>query len=428
MIVDPRLKALIPPLDITERTLLENSIIAEGCRDPLIVWEGKDILIDGHNRYEICQEHGIRYKTVQRSFADIHEVIEWMCVNQLGRRNLTDTARADLRGKRYNNEKQRHGGQVPKHQGSTHNEYSLDARTSDRIAREENVSRATIQRDAKFSEALDVLENIGVQRQEITSGRRKVKQKDVLALAATAKDNPDTAKKAWHKVEEQGDTSGAIKAALRDVRNEEAALVIEQNQDDLVEVHHGDFAALSMLIEDGSVDAIITDPPYPAEYLPTWSSLAEVAMRVLKPGGWCIAYSGKQHLDDVMRRMTDAGLIYYWQIIFKQTVTATIHARKVNTTYKPILLFQKPPITQPDGYFMDIIQGRGMEKDGHEWQQSEDGFAWLIEQFTNVGDRIMEPFSGSGTCPAVAKRLSRYCIAYEIDEAAYAATCQRVFG
>lgn len=420
--IDQELRALIPPLQEAERQLLEDSVLSEGCRDPLVIWRGRNILVDGHNRYEICQEHGLPYDIIERDFADRYAVIEWMCVNQLGRRNLTDAARADLRGKRYNNEKQR----VGRPSKITHNE-SIAEPTYDRIAREENVSRATIQRDAKFSEALDVLENIGVERRQITSGKRKVKQKDVITLAQTARENPDAAKKAWVKVEEQGDTSGAIKAALRDVRNEEAALVIEASRDELVQIHHGDFAALSMMEQDGSFDAIITDPPYPAEFLPTWTSLAEVAMRVLKPGGWCIAYTGKQHLDEVMRRMTDAGLAFYWQIIFKQTVTATIHARKVNTTYKPILLFQKPPITQPEGYFMDIIQGRGMEKDGHEWQQSEDGFEWLIQQFTNVGDRIMEPFSGSGTCPAVAKRLSRFCVAYEIDEKAYAASCRRVF-
>ena len=426
-IIDPRFRALIPPLQATELELLESSLAAEGCRDPLIVWAERDTLVDGHNRYEICQRLQIPYQVVLRSFEDEHAVIEWMCVNQLGRRNLTDAARADLRGKRYNNEKQRHGGQWP-NRGSTHNEYSLDGRTVGRIASEESVSRATIWRDARFSEALDILENIGVERREITSGRRKVKQKDVVVLAQTAKENPDAAKKAWAKVEDQGATSGAIKAAIRDVRNEEAALVIEANQDDLVQIHHGDFFALSMLEADGSFDAIITDPPYPAEFLPTWSSLGEVAMRVLKPGGWCIAYSGKQHLDEVMKRMTASGLAFYWQVIFKQTVTATIHARKVNTTYKPILIFQKPPITPPDAYFLDIIQGGGVEKQGHEWQQSEDGFAWLIERFTDVGDRIMEPFTGSGTCPLVARRLHRFCIAYEIDAIAHASACKRVFG
>jgi hypothetical protein len=420
--VDPKFRALIPPLDATERQILEASILAEGCRDAIVVWQERDVIIDGHNRWDICQQHGLEAPTRTMSFADEHEVVEWMCVNQLGRRNLSDAARSDLRGKRYNNQK------MAAHRPERTQNGNVSGRTAERIASEDNVGKNTVIRDAQFSAALDTLADMGVDRQDITSGKRKVKKNAVVALAKLAEADPDAARAAWDRVVAEGDKAGSIKAAIRDVKNAKAAEGITQTGDELVELHLGDFTTLSSTLENGSIDAIITDPPYPAEFLPEWSNLAHVAMRVLKPGGWCIAYSGKQHLDQVMRRMTDGGLVFYWQIIFKQTVTATIHARKVNTTYKPILMFQKPPITPPDGYFMDIIQGRGMEKDGHEWQQSEDGFEELIQKFTNVGDLILEPFSGAGTCPAVARRLSRRCIAYEIDPQAHAATTARLWG
>jgi 16S rRNA G966 N2-methylase RsmD len=422
--VDPKLRSLIPPLDPTEKQLLEASIVAEGCRDAIIVWAERDLIVDGHNRWDICQKHGLQPPVRELPFEDEHAVIEWMCVNQLGRRNLTDAARADLRGKRYNNQKAAQGGD---RRSSGHND-NLNGSTANRIATDDGVGIRTVTRDAEFSAALDRLGDLGVDRQDITSGKRKVKKNAVVALAKLAEDDPDAARQAWDRVVAEGDTAGSIKAAMRDVRNAKAAENIRQTGDDLVQLHLGDFALLSDILEDGSVDAIITDPPYPAEFLPEWDRLGDTAMRVLKPGGWCIAYSGKQHLDVVMRKMTDAGLAFYWQVIFKQTVTATIHSRKVNTTYKPILLFQKPPITQPEGYFMDIIQGRGMEKDGHEWQQSEDGFAWLIERFTNVGDLILEPFSGAGTCPVVARSLSRRCVAFEIDPQAHAASAARLWG
>jgi hypothetical protein len=211
------------------------------------------------------------------------------------------------------------------------------------------------------------------------------------------------------------------------VKNEKAAALIDRTGDDLVTLHLGDFAALSADMPDGSVDAIITDPPYPAEFLPEWTKLGETAMRLLKPGGWCIAYSGKAHLDEVIVRLRDSGLSFFWQVIFQQTVTPTFHPRKVNTTYKPILIFQKPPMTPPDAYFMDTIHGQRVEKDGHEWQQSEDGFRWLIETFTNVGDLIVEPFSGAGTCPVVARDLRRRCVAFEIDASAHAASASRLW-
>jgi 16S rRNA G966 N2-methylase RsmD len=419
--VDPKFRALIPPLNPTERQILETSILAEGCRDAIVVWEEQNVIIDGHNRWDICQQHGLEAPTRTLSFADEHDVVEWMCVNQLGRRNLSDTARSDLRGKRYNNQKQRQGTYQSAQNGH------IAGRTAERIAAEENVGTNTVRRDAEFSAALDTLADMGVDRQDITSGKRKVKKNAVVALAKLAEDNPDAARAAWDRVVAEGDTAGSIKAAMRDVRNSAAASAIADTSDELVELHLGDFAELTANLEPGSVDAIITDPPYPAEFLPEWDKLGSTAMRLLKPGGWCIAYSGKQHLDVVMRKMTDAGLKYYWQVVFQQTVSATIHPRKVNTTYKPILMFQKPPITPPEAYFSDTIKGERVEKDGHEWQQSENGFAWLIEKFTNVGDLIVEPFSGSGTCPVVARRLSRRCLAYELDPQAFAASQARLW-
>ena len=424
--IDNELRSLIPPLQDEELRLLEQSIQREGCREPLVVWKGHGTVVDGHNRFEICRKIDVTFDVVEIEFDSKHDVIEWMCINQLGRRNLTDAARSDLRGKRYNNEKNREGRPTKeRHQSDA---VSKPERSRERIAKEEGVGSATILRDGEYSAALDTLETLGIERQEFTSGRRKIQKSAVKQLAETAKEDPEAARIAWQKVEKQGPSSGAIKSALRDVRNEQAAETITRNSDELIQVHHGDFAALSADLEPGTIDAIITDPPYPYEFIDQWTNLSVAAMRLLKPGGWCIAYSGKQHLAEVIRRMSDGGLSYFWQVIFMQTVTPTIHPRKVNTRYKPILLFQKPPITPPEGYFVDVIDGKGVEKSDHEWQQSEDGFAWLIERFTNVGDTIVEPFAGGGTVPAVAQRLGRFCIAYEIEEASYAATCKRVFG
>ncbi len=92
--IDPEFKALIPPLTPDERAGLEASILTEGCRDALIVWG--DILIDGHNRYEICTKHNIPYKTQQIEFASRAEARIWIRKNQLARRNLTDGWKIEL--------------------------------------------------------------------------------------------------------------------------------------------------------------------------------------------------------------------------------------------------------------------------------------------------------------------------------------------
>lgn len=89
--IDPEFKNLIPPLTAEEYAGLEESILAEGCRDALILWDG--ILIDGHNRYEICTRHNIPFETTEMFFPSRDDVKLWMMKNQLSRRNLNDMQR-----------------------------------------------------------------------------------------------------------------------------------------------------------------------------------------------------------------------------------------------------------------------------------------------------------------------------------------------
>ena len=92
--IDPELRDLIPPLTENERMMLTESIIANGCETPLTVWNG--VLVDGHNRYAICHEHGVPFEIREKSFESREEVICWMYRNQIGRRNLNDFQRAEI--------------------------------------------------------------------------------------------------------------------------------------------------------------------------------------------------------------------------------------------------------------------------------------------------------------------------------------------
>lgn len=87
-------KALIPPLSPDEREELEQSILEHGCRDAILTWNGW--IIDGHNRFEICEGNGIEYRTQEMEFNDESAVKIWMIRNQFGRRNLDAYTRAKL--------------------------------------------------------------------------------------------------------------------------------------------------------------------------------------------------------------------------------------------------------------------------------------------------------------------------------------------
>lgn len=153
-IVDPRLRALIPPISPEELALLEASIVREGCRDPLVVWDG--VLLDGHNRLDICIRHGIPFQTVAMAFKDRSEAMDWMDANQLGRRNLTPDQRSLLRGRSYNRTKKT-PAQAGAMRGQAVDKMS-QARTSEEIAAKHGVTERTIRRDGKRAEAFERLE------------------------------------------------------------------------------------------------------------------------------------------------------------------------------------------------------------------------------------------------------------------------------
>ena len=95
IVVDEELKAYIAPLTEEEHEALERSILAEGCRDALVLWG--NVLVDGHNRFGICQKHGLPFQTVQNPrFQSMEDVHLWMIDQHLGRRSVSDFQRGVL--------------------------------------------------------------------------------------------------------------------------------------------------------------------------------------------------------------------------------------------------------------------------------------------------------------------------------------------
>jgi len=95
LIVDNEFRRLIPPLLEEEYRQLEQNILAKGkCLNPILLWDG--MIVDGHNRFYICMEHGIEFEVTDMHFDSREDAKLWILKNQLGRRNLTDAARIEL--------------------------------------------------------------------------------------------------------------------------------------------------------------------------------------------------------------------------------------------------------------------------------------------------------------------------------------------
>ncbi len=190
MRVDDEFRSLIPPLQHEELQLLEQSIIEEGCREPLTVWAEAGILLDGHNRFDICTRLGLAYELRELSFDTREAAFDWMDRNQLGRRNLTPLGLSMLRGRIYERTKKSHGGDRRSQssnlsESKAQNEPLVSTTTAEVIAQDLGVSKETIKRDAQLVRAVETLKpTVPDIVQRVMSGDVPSKQAVIEAAAA----------------------------------------------------------------------------------------------------------------------------------------------------------------------------------------------------------------------------------------------------
>jgi len=179
-------------------------------------------------------------------------------------------------------------------------------------------------------------------------------------------------------------------------------------------IENGDFRQLSQSIADRSIDLILTDPPYPREYLPLWSDLADLAARVLRPGRFLIAYTGQMYLEDVMHALS-ARLRYYWLgTLHHIGAVGTQHARRMMNAAKPILYYTNGEAVK-HAYCYDYLKSPQRDKRFHHWGQSLGPVRYLVETFTRPGDLVLDPFTGGGTTALACAQTGRRFLGYEID-------------
>lgn len=175
-----------------------------------------------------------------------------------------------------------------------------------------------------------------------------------------------------------------------------------------------DVSALGDLLKSGSVDAIITNPPYVAEKVGVYETLAGVAARLLRPGGVLVAMAGHIWLPETLDRLragaAGTDLSYQWTLAellpWSQQI---VHSRKVVPRWKPAVVMARG---RRDGErFVDLVQAKRLKPDEtkqhHEWEQNIDVAEALVERFTDPGDFVVDPFCGSGTFGVAAIRAGR---------------------
>jgi N6-adenosine-specific RNA methylase IME4/ParB-like chromosome segregation protein Spo0J len=204
---------LIPRLTAEEYSQLEKNIVANGCMDKIKVNKNNTIL-DGHNRWRICLKNDVKFEVEVLELGGEEAEKKWIYEHQLGRRNLTSEQRDMILGKLYNEQKQVHGGQLPK--GIAQNDLSLS--TAKKISKEQKVSEATVKRAGKLVDDVDAINKVDdtfgglYLNSDIHATKNEITQ-----LAADVKKDKVQAKKIIEKVIKE---KKSISAARREVVND----------------------------------------------------------------------------------------------------------------------------------------------------------------------------------------------------------------
>jgi len=427
--INETIRRTLIPLREDELQMLEQSVLAEGIRDPLVVWNrnGEYVLLDGHHRYDLAQKHRLEFKIVEMKFDDETQAVQWVLQNQLARRNLTDEQRTLVLGRYYNTLK------LAPHRPSTENAVKFTAfsgrsATARQVGEIFGVGEKTVRNAAEFAKAVDALAEV------------EPKAAEAVLLGKV----PD-AKTALPKVEPNQlpqvaqilatNQARTIKDAVRTIKHQSVQNQTHTNPTtqlpSTIQLYTGDFRKILATLPPESIDAIITDPPYLQEYIPIFEPLAQLSARLLKPHGILAVMVAHLHLYEFMTEL-NKHLKYRWICTYHMDgPKATIPAAQFAAAWKPILIYTRPDarnlrFINSDYFHAANRTSDGITKEYHHWQQSLAGFTELVQRLSEPGDTILDPFIGSGTTALACLKLNRYCIGCDIDPNAITITTQRI--
>jgi hypothetical protein len=208
-------------------------------------------------------------------------------------------------------------------------------------------------------------------------------------------------------------TSGAVKIAKKLKTAKQRQELAEKGKEiELDKKWNIECADIKTYQTNKQYDFIITDPPYPKEYLPLYETLAIQSKEWLKDNGLLIVMCGQSYLNEIIK-LLDKHLKYYWTACYYTPGQPTpLRQRQVNTTWKPLLIYSKNN-NYKGKIFGDVFKSEANDKDFHKWGQSVSGMYSIISQICLPGQSIFDPFLGAGTTGIAA--IKHGCLFDGID-------------
>ena len=413
---------IFPLMDGSDFRELVEDIRSHGLREPVVIHEGA--VLDGRNRQRACAaaQVPIRYEPFSGS-----DPVAFVISMNLRRRHLNESQRAMVAQKLAN---LAHGQRADLAGREANLPLLPSANTTFPVTTSEaaellNVSERSVRSARAVAEHGIPELNQKVERDEVSVSAAaeiatlpKDEQKEIVARGEKEIIAKANAIKREKKAAAQAEREA-------DIRQAAASVPAAAERYDL---RHAEFTEAEQL-GVGSVDIIVTDPPYPGEYLHVFSGLSQVAARTLKPGGVALVMVGQTYLTEIIRRL-DEHLDYHWTLAYLTPGGQAVQQfqRKVNAFWKPVLVYTNGEYI--GDWFADVSRSdtNDNDKDHHHWGQSVSGMRDLMKRFVRPGQTVLDPFLGGGTTAVVALELGAYFIGYDIDPKAIDATKARIGG
>jgi hypothetical protein len=200
---------------------------------------------------------------------------------------------------------------------------------------------------------------------------------------------------------------------------------------DIDGLFHGDFRKKSQSIPSGSVDLIVTDPPYSRDALGLYGDAAHVAKRILRTGGSMLIYCGTNYLPESLASCSE-HLDYFWLLTLGPAVNTIgkpvrMKERMISVMTKHVAWFVRGSRGSREHWVQDLIESP-LEKGYDSWQQSVPEVRYLIEKLCPRDGIVVDFFAGSGTVPIAAESLGRRWAAFEQDEEVFRLAGGRIAG
>ena len=393
--INEKFKSLIPPLTEEEYKELEQSILSEGCREPLTVWDG--VIVDGHHRYEICTKHNIPFNTRDIHFENEDEAMIWIITNQLSRRNITDFVRVELALKRKDL-LLKQGKEKMQFAGRAGAEARWGLSQNDKPYTQHN-TRAIIAKDLGLSTGT-------VAQAEVILKKAPEETKEKLRRGEL------TISAAYRKLKKEEE--------IRKARESIAAQVASSPVKPVISLQDWK----SWLEEQPQCDLLITDPPYMTDVdnIDEFAKWLPVALSKVKNTGFAYVFIGAYPEElRAYLNVSNPTQILIWTY---RNVLGVMPKNRYRLNYQAILFFRMPeapdlncPITNEQWAVHDVSQQGMLGGDRmYKWQKPDELAERLIRHSTKPGDLVLDCFAGSGTFLIAASKLGRVARGCDIDE------------